>query len=252
MSASTLISRFGKPYTYRRYAAGSYVDGLWVEGAESFLAVADQVQVMAFAGVPTSGGLALGFAAAETAVVELPGPLDTGTNLDDWAEALTTAFEALAGVGAGNAVVELAIVEGQLYLTVSFTEDLAAQPLAKVELAANTLDDGGDAGVLVTNEITVPGVAAGTRRTAIMSLQTVSGREVLLLPEGSRTQESRKAYTTEALRTDNEKSKLKADVIEADDRLWKVMRVDPYPSSTRLPHYRVLAILVEDDNQPEE
>jgi hypothetical protein len=252
MSASTLISRFGKIFAFRRYSSGAYVDGLWVEGAEDFLAVADQVQLMVFAGLPTIGGLALGFEGAETDVVEIPGPLEAGTNLDDWAAALTTAFEALESVGVGNATVELAIDAGKLYLTVAFTGDLAQMSLGLVELVANTLDDGGANGALLSSEITIPGVAPSTRRTAVLSLQVVNGRDLQLLPEGFATKESRKAYTTTALRTGSEQEKTRADEIEADGRLWKVMRVDAYPSETKLPHYRVLAVLVEDDNQPED
>ena len=46
MSASTLISGFGKPFTVRRFSAGSYVDGHWVEGAEQFLTVAEVAALM--------------------------------------------------------------------------------------------------------------------------------------------------------------------------------------------------------------
>jgi hypothetical protein len=251
MSASTLISRFGKTFAYRRYAAGDYVDGLWVPGAESFLPVADQVQVFSFAAVPDAGGLALSFGGVDTAVEDLPGDLTAGTNLADWAAALTAAFEGLAGVGAGNVVVTLALVSDQLQLTVTFGGELAEAPQAEVLLASNTLTAGGEAIDVALSEITVPGVAPETRRTAVISLQVISGRELQLLPEGDRTKASRKGYTVTELLTTDEQARTVADRIEADGRLWEVRRVDPFPSETDLPHYRVLAVMVEDDNEEE-
>lgn len=252
MSASTLINRFGKAYSVRRYAAGTRVDGHWVDGAEVYLDVADQVQVITFDAVPDAGALALAFGATETAPIEVPGSLSEGTNLDDWALSLTEAFEALEGVGAGNALVSGALTEGQLVVTISFAADLGEAPQDEVTAASNSLTAAGTALNLVTSVITVPGVAPETRLTAVISLQTVSGREAVQLPEGDRTKEARKGYTTTALRTVNDQTQTKADRIEAEDRLWEVRRVDPYPSETDLPHYRVLAILVEDDTAPEE
>lgn len=250
MSASTLINRYGKDFAVRRYGSGSLAaNGEWMPGAEVFLPLANQVQVLVFSAVPDAGALQLAFGDDVAAAVTVPGALGEGSNLADWAAALTAALEALGSIGAGNVVLAAAIVEAQLQLTATFGGAMANAPQAELTPADNTLTAAGEASYLYTSEITVPGVAANTRMTARISLQTVGGKEAQLLAEGDRTKDSRKGYTTTALRTLNEQAKTAADRIEADDRLWEVRRVDPFPSETRLPHYRVLAIMVEDDKE---
>lgn len=250
MSASTLIKAFGRVLTIRRYSAGAWSDGHWTRGAEKFLTPANQVQVITFDAVPDAGTLVLVLGEEEAEAVAVPGDLTTVENLETFEASLQAAFEALPSVDVGNAVLSLAISSGLLELTITFGGELAETPMAEV-VADSAMTDEGTVVSVGTSDVTVPGVAPETRLTATISFQVVGGREIDLLPEGERTKESRKGYTTTLLRTTDEQNATAADEIEADGRLWKVVRVDAFPSETDLPHYRILTVLVEDDNEEE-
>lgn len=80
--------------------------------------------------------------------------------------------------------------------------------------------------------------------TMIASIQRMSAQETQALPEGQRSSEWIKIYTTTKLERTIESEKLKGDVVIWNDREYEVMKVENW-GETRMPHYKVLAVLLE-------
>ncbi len=244
MSASTLIESFGAEYTFRRYLAGSYGtggenDGKWTPGAESFLPAQNEIQRITFGKALSdldSDPYTLIFDEEETE--EMVG--------GDGAIHVQAALEALPNVE-GITVT----TDDETVLDVEFGGVMANLPQPLLEVGVNELQFEG-VPVTIAIERVQPGIAPDTaRRTCIISVQTISGRETLLLSEGDRTRESYKGYTVEALKVANEQAKTPGDRVQIDDRLFEVRRRDPFRAETDLPHYRVLLVLVEEDTEEE-
>lgn len=70
------------------------------------------------------------------------------------------------------------------------------------------------------------------------SLQPMTGRELLLLPEGERTRARWKLYTETELRTADETTTTEADRVSWNGRSLVVVRVQDYSHVGLLPHYR--------------
>jgi hypothetical protein len=79
------------------------------------------------------------------------------------------------------------------------------------------------------------------------SVQPMGVREKLLMPEGDRTREWIKVFTTDDLRTDSETAR--ADVLVVDGRLYEVQQVTDWmlpTSGARLTHREVNAVSVNE------
>ena len=81
----------------------------------------------------------------------------------------------------------------------------------------------------------------------IASIQPLSPYEVLQLPEGQRTKEIVKVYTTTGLRQTIEQQNLKGDRIAYKGRLYEVRKVSSWETFTDIPHFKAVAVLVEVD-----
>lgn len=75
-------------------------------------------------------------------------------------------------------------------------------------------------------------------------IQRMSPQETLTLPEGDRTREWIKIYTSTKLERSNEAEKTKGDIVNYKNREYEVRKVEDW-EEFRLPHYRVIAILLE-------
>lgn len=93
--------------------------------------------------------------------------------------------------------------------------------------------------------------AESSREDIMASVQTASPYEMSLLPEGQNSRQGLRIYTDFQLKAASEQTNTKGDRLLAYGRQYEVQRIDPYPIETRLPHFRALALLVEDDNTPE-
>lgn len=74
------------------------------------------------------------------------------------------------------------------------------------------------------------------------SVQPLNGIEIQQLPEGERSRDSRKLYTTTALRTASAGSGAAADRIVIDGANYEVHTVQPYDTMAPLPHYKVVVL----------
>lgn len=79
------------------------------------------------------------------------------------------------------------------------------------------------------------------------SVQPLRGNDVKLLPEHRRTAEAVKIYTTDKLRTSDEKNNLAADRILHDGKIFEVHSVMNWSIGTDIPHYKIVA--VKEDGQ---
>lgn len=81
----------------------------------------------------------------------------------------------------------------------------------------------------------------------IASIQPASPYEILQLPEGQRTKEAIKVYTTTGLRQTIEAQEVKGDRIAYKGRLYEVQKVSTWESFTDIPHFKAMAVMVEVD-----
>lgn len=75
-----------------------------------------------------------------------------------------------------------------------------------------------------------------TSTTIRLTKQPLNGRDLKLLPEGLRQEDTIKVYTRSALRTANQHDGTPADEVVIDSIAYRVMRVDR--QRMILPHYR--------------
>lgn len=64
--------------------------------------------------------------------------------------------------------------------------------------------------------------------TVTASLQPASGKDLLRLPEGRRTNETRVLFTATQLYTGDEGADYEADLVELDSQLWEVQHVEDW------------------------
>lgn len=76
------------------------------------------------------------------------------------------------------------------------------------------------------------------------TVQRLSAREVLLLPESQRTREIVKVYTSFALQGIPEKTNINADVIVWGDAKYEVSSVEKWQQKTNLTHYKATALKI--------
>lgn len=81
----------------------------------------------------------------------------------------------------------------------------------------------------------------------VASVQPLSPYEILQLPEGQRTKEAVKIYTTAGLRQTIESQKVKGDRISYKGRLYEVQKVSTWEMFTDIPHFKAIAVMVEVD-----
>lgn len=79
----------------------------------------------------------------------------------------------------------------------------------------------------------------------IASIQPMKPWEVEHQPEGQRTKEIIKIYTTNGLRPTIEAQKVKGDLISYRGRTYEVQRVETWDFVTDIPHFKAIAVLVE-------
>ena len=77
------------------------------------------------------------------------------------------------------------------------------------------------------------------------SVQPMTPKETLLLPEARRTRESLKIYTHERLFTADEKIQRTPDIILHDNKRFEVLQVSNWQIGTCLPHYKAIAVKIE-------
>ena len=89
------------------------------------------------------------------------------------------------------------------------------------------------------NHVLTPGVSSSF--VVRMSVQPLSGRELLNLPEAQRTRQWIKAYCATELRTANILTGTPADRVVASGVLYEVQKVEFWtnPASVLAPHWRV-------------
>lgn len=256
MSASTLINSYGKAVTFHRYLAGAHVDGEWVAGLEDFLPLASQVQILTFYGLPDAGEIVFEFNGEETASIVVPGDFDNPANFNAFIADLQDALDALSTIGVNGddePNCEVAGGHGPLEgverttLTFEFKNDLEEQPLDEITVVSNTITDAGVDVYLLRSELDPAGVEANTAHTMTASVQPLRARERELLPEGQRSKEAIKIYTTTQLYTVREQDKKKADKVDWEGRTFEVASVETYTDEKDLPHYRAAAVLAEVD-----
>lgn len=92
------------------------------------------------------------------------------------------------------------------------------------------------------------GFVAGTNTTTsiVMSIQPLSGDEVLRLPDGMRGKKVMKGYTITEIINGNEPDKIAPDLITDGDQVYEVNDVQFYEATTLniSPHYRATLVRV--------
>jgi hypothetical protein len=76
------------------------------------------------------------------------------------------------------------------------------------------------------------------------SIQRMTAQETQAMPEGQRSSEWIKIYTTTKLERTQEADKTKGDVVSYNDREYEVIKIEDW-MDTRIPHYKALAVLIE-------
>jgi len=83
--------------------------------------------------------------------------------------------------------------------------------------------------------------------TFLGSWQPLNGREIAMLPEGERSSDRAKIYTTTLLNTSEQGTKIQADEVNRDGFAWfKVLKVGPYFDESPIPHYRVEVVRLQE------
>ena len=80
--------------------------------------------------------------------------------------------------------------------------------------------------------------------TITASVQPSTGRERELLPEGVRTEETKKLYCEEPLQTDSEGGKKKADEVVIGTERFKVISCEKHAEGV-LNHYKIFVQFIE-------
>ena len=93
-----------------------------------------------------------------------------------------------------------------------------------------------------TKGIYAPGTSSPIQFTA--SVQPLSGREKLTLPEGAREKAEYRLYTSFELQTLNEKAVKSADRVTLFGKLYEIIRVEPWQNNI-IPHYKAIASLID-------
>lgn len=78
------------------------------------------------------------------------------------------------------------------------------------------------------------------------TIQPLSGRELLLLPEGQRVREYVKIYTDAALKMTDQPSKTKGDLVTYNGCQWEVTQANTWDPDNYA-HSKFLAVIVEAD-----
>jgi len=81
----------------------------------------------------------------------------------------------------------------------------------------------------------------------VASIQPLGAYEMLQLPEGQRTKEAVKIYTTSPLRQTIESQQVKGDRVAYKSRLYEVQKVSTWETFTDIPHFKAVAVMVEVD-----
>lgn len=101
--------------------------------------------------------------------------------------------------------------------------------------------------------------AAGTRGTdgrwvegavtdtlVIASFQAPSGDDLKLLPEGTRAEQARKAYTWVDVRTADQHLQTSADQLIVDSIVYQVQHVWPWRPAAPIPHHKCLVVRLQE------
>lgn len=81
-----------------------------------------------------------------------------------------------------------------------------------------------------------------TTSTISADVQPLNGKELSMLEEGARMSDTRKAYTSSELRTDDQHANVPADELTIDGANFKVLKVER--QIALLPHYKATLIRV--------
>jgi len=219
MSGAQLIAKFGKVYTVTRYASSVQTkqisfDADFVIGNEINLLVdAESVGPIPFNGTHSQTLQDLADAIADVATI----------NTATVSGARSIDIEAL---DAGNTILifNLLVTGG------------ATQPVGSTS--------GASGGYI--NGVYQDGTA--TTFTAVISLQPITGQELVLLKEGNRTKRYLRGYTATRLFTEIDSDASNADIIYYDDHYFEVLEVEKW-TPMDLNHYSVLFAQVNDEHK---
>ena len=219
MSGAQLIAKFGKEYPVVRFASSVQTkqitfDADFVVGNEINLLVdAESVGPIPFNGTHSQTLQDLADAIADVATI----------NTATVSGARSIDIEAL---DAGNTILifKLLVTGG------------ATQPLGDTETASGGYVDGDYQD------------GATTTFTAVISLQPITGQELVLLKEGNRSKRYLRGYTSTRLFTETESSASNADRIEYDSQIFEVLEVEKW-TPMDLNHYSVLLAQVNDEHK---
>lgn len=80
----------------------------------------------------------------------------------------------------------------------------------------------------------------------LASIQPLSGKETLNIPEGDRNRERRKIYSADELRVGLQSNQADADIITIDDKQWEVETVEAWPQ-----YWKCIIVTVEPPERDE-
>jgi len=88
----------------------------------------------------------------------------------------------------------------------------------------------------------VPATAIPATFDVEMSIQPMTGKELLNLPEGQRTRAHRKGYCATELFTANKDAGIRADLVNVDGRMFEVQNVEFWESDINIidPYWKVV------------
>jgi hypothetical protein len=84
----------------------------------------------------------------------------------------------------------------------------------------------------------------------IASFQAPSGDDMQILPEGTRAEEARKAYTWVDVRTEDQHTGISADQLIVDGIVYQVVHVWPWRPAAPIPHHKCLVVRLQEADTP--
>ena len=87
---------------------------------------------------------------------------------------------------------------------------------------------------------------APTDTLIIASFQAPSGDDLELLPEGTRAEQARKAYTWVAVKTANQHLGTDPDQLIVDSIVYQVQHVWPWRAAAPIPHHKCLVVRLQE------
>ena len=84
------------------------------------------------------------------------------------------------------------------------------------------------------------------------SVQSLTGKQVQLLPDGRRETQNLNFFTDIELRVNDQISQTQADVIEYLNKCYEIHTVEDWSQMTDLPHFKSVGVLVDPQGSEDE